>query len=61
MIGIIFADGVPMALVEKLRSEKVYVSVRGKSIRVSVNVFTTQRDIDRLFEVVKEYLSQSKL
>ena len=41
-------------LTENLLKHKVYLSVRSTSLRVSVNVFNTKEDIDKLIEVIEE-------
>lgn len=41
-------------LKRNLSAHNVYVSVRGKYIRVSVNVFNDEADIDTLIQVIKE-------
>jgi selenocysteine lyase/cysteine desulfurase len=45
-------DGVPKGLAEKLAKQKVYVSVRGSSIRVTPNVYNNSTDVERLIEVL---------
>lgn len=45
----------PLELKEVLEKEKIYVSVRGTSLRVSVNVFNNQEDIARLIEVLSRF------
>jgi len=55
-IGLRFPDGVPGDLPTKLAAGKVYVSVRGKSMRVTPHVYTTDDDIERLFTVLKAAL-----
>ena len=41
-------------LVQALASEKVYVSVRGTSIRITPNVYNTEEDVQRLLNVLEE-------
>lgn len=55
-IGLRFADGVPAELPAKLAAEKVFVSVRGKSMRVTPHVYNTDADVERLFTVLKAAL-----
>jgi selenocysteine lyase/cysteine desulfurase len=45
--------GVPRELPEKLAREKVFVSVRGTSIRVTPHVYNTAADCDRLISCLK--------
>ncbi len=50
-------DGVlPTDLLAKLAARRVYVSVRGASIRVTPNVFNDARDADRLLAALEEVL-----
>ena len=39
---------------ERLKERKVFVSMRGKSIRVSTSVYNTRRDLDKLISVLHE-------
>lgn len=41
------------ALVEELQRRKVFVSLRGSNIRISINVFNTQEDIQELIEALQ--------
>ena len=41
-------------LVQALASEKVYVSVRGTSSRITPNVYNTEEDVQRLLNVLEE-------
>ena len=36
------------------RSENVFVSVRGESVRVSPHLYNTEGDVERLFEVLEQ-------
>ena len=49
-IGIRFLGGVPKELLRTLAKRKVYVSVRGNSVRVSPHLYNTDYDVDRLFD-----------
>lgn len=40
-------------LMNNLQANKVFVSIRGGNLRVSVNVFNTAEDIDKLIEVLE--------
>jgi selenocysteine lyase/cysteine desulfurase len=42
-----------ISLLEKLQQRKIYVSLRGDSIRVSPHVYNTNKDIEALMEVLK--------
>ena len=43
----------PVLFSEKLNDAKIYVSVRGNAVRVAVNVFNDQRDMEALLEVCR--------
>ena len=55
-LGLRFAGGVPAGLPEQLAAEKVYVSVRGDSMRVTPHLWVNDADIDRLFAVLERTL-----
>jgi len=42
----------PEQVRQKLTEENIHVSVRGKAVRVSLNVYNTEEDIERLSEVL---------
>ena len=39
-----------------LEKKKIRVSIRGANLRVSINVFNDERDIDKLVDTVKEFI-----
>lgn len=52
-IGLRAPRGLPSGLAERLARANVFVSVRGgQSLRITPHVYNTQRDVDRLFEVL---------
>ena len=54
LVGMRLPDGTDSeALVEELQRRKVYVSLRGSNIRISINVFNTGEDIQELIEALK--------
>lgn len=53
MIGIKFPQGIPKTLPAKLLAEQIYVSVRGDFIRIAPHLYNTDKDLDRLFEVLE--------
>jgi selenocysteine lyase/cysteine desulfurase len=55
-LGLRFGGAVPEGLPAKLAAEKVFVSVRGRSMRVTPHVYTTDSDIERLFRVLRAAL-----
>jgi selenocysteine lyase/cysteine desulfurase len=52
MTGVTFPNGLPEGLIETLASEKIFVSIRGESIRIAPHLYTGDADIDRLFKVL---------
>ena len=55
-LGLRFAEGVPPGLLDALAREKVYVSVRGSSVRVTPHLYNTDADVDRLFAALARVL-----
>ena len=53
LLGIRFPEGVPDDLIDRLAQNKIYVSVRGNSIRISPHLFNTNADIDKLFSILE--------
>ncbi len=56
ILGIQFQNGVPHRLADNLQRENIYVSIRGNSIRIAPYLYNTNKDIDRLFTVIKQSL-----
>ncbi len=56
MIGLRFPREKAEELANRLRSERVYVSVRGASIRVSPHLYNNGEDIDRFFHALETVL-----
>ena len=56
-VGIGFPEGMPQGLLELLAKEKVFVSIRGDSMRVSPHLFNDLQDIEKLFTVLEELLT----
>jgi selenocysteine lyase/cysteine desulfurase len=52
MLGIRFRGGLPAKLAAALAAAKVYVSIRGDSVRISPHLYNTSADIDRLFAAI---------
>ncbi len=42
-------------LLQELENNKIYVSIRGKSIRISVHLFNTSQDIEALQTILKKF------
>jgi selenocysteine lyase/cysteine desulfurase len=53
MIGIRPREGISAELPKALREAKVFVSIRGDSIRVAPHLYNRSEDIDLLFEVLR--------
>jgi selenocysteine lyase/cysteine desulfurase len=53
MIGIRHPEGVPSELASLFREARVFVSIRGDSIRIAPHLFNDRNDIERLFEVLR--------
>ena len=56
-VGIGFPEGMPQGLLDLLAKEKVFVSIRGDSMRVSPHLFNDFEDIEKLFAVLEELLT----
>jgi selenocysteine lyase/cysteine desulfurase len=56
MVGLKLGFAVPEDLAARLARERVFVSVRGESVRVSPHLYNTERDVGRLFEVIEGVL-----
>jgi selenocysteine lyase/cysteine desulfurase len=50
MIGLDLGPEAPRDLAAQLARENVFVSVRGRSLRVSPHLYNTERDVGRLFD-----------
>ncbi len=50
MIGLDLGPEAPKDLAARLARENVFVSVRGRSLRVSPHLYNTERDVGRLFD-----------
>jgi selenocysteine lyase/cysteine desulfurase len=53
ILGLGFRDGKPAGLVEQLREHKIFVSVRGQTMRVAPHVFVSAGDVDRLLDALR--------
>jgi selenocysteine lyase/cysteine desulfurase len=56
LIGLRSASPLPPGLPERLESERIFVSVRGSSIRISPHLYNSSDEVDRLFAVLAEVL-----
>lgn len=50
MIGLGLGPEAPKDLAARLAEENVFVSVRGRNLRVSPHLYNTERDVDRFFD-----------
>ena len=55
-LGLQLAGGLPAGLLPELAKRKVYVSVRGSSIRVTPHVYNTEQDVERFAEALRAVL-----
>jgi len=53
MIGIRHPAGIPSELAGLLRQARVFVSIRGDSIRIAPHLYNDGQDIERLFKVLR--------
>ncbi len=56
IIGLKFPGGLPSNLLEALARRKVYVSIRGTSVRVTPHLYNVPRDVEKLFDALEEVL-----
>ena len=55
-LGLQFDEGVPDTLLTDLANEKIYVSARGNSLRVTPHLYNTEEDADKLIRSLKKVL-----
>jgi selenocysteine lyase/cysteine desulfurase len=53
MLGLQLPGGLPVGLTERLAAARVFVSVRGDSIRVAPHLYNDERDVARFVEVLR--------
>ncbi len=58
-LGLRFPAGPPTGLLEKLTADKIFVSIRGDSMRVTPHLYNTDADVDRLFNVLHAVAQRS--
>jgi selenocysteine lyase/cysteine desulfurase len=56
MIGIKLGAEAPDDLAIRLAEEKVFVSVRGRSLRVSPHLYNTEEDVRHLFDSLARHV-----
>jgi selenocysteine lyase/cysteine desulfurase len=52
MIGLRHPDGLPADIDDRLARDRIFVSIRGDSIRISPHLHTSKDDIDRLLRAL---------
>lgn len=52
-LGLRFPEGMPPGLLDALIRRRVFVSVRGDSLRVTPHLYNTDADVDRLFDALE--------
>ena len=53
LMGIRFPGGLPDGVAERLAADRIFVSIRGDSVRVAPHVYNTEADCDRLLAALK--------
>jgi selenocysteine lyase/cysteine desulfurase len=56
LIGLKLGSAIPQDLATRLAKERVFVSVRGESMRLSPHLYNTHKDVERLFEVLEQLI-----
>ncbi|HEX7978599.1 MAG TPA: aminotransferase class V-fold PLP-dependent enzyme [Gemmatimonadaceae bacterium] len=54
MLGVQLPGGLPAGLADRLAAARVFVSIRGDSIRVAPHLYNDERDVQRLVSVLEE-------
>ena len=54
MLGIGMKNGIPASFLEDLANSNVFVSIRGKSVRIAPHLYNTELDVAKLFEALKK-------
>ena len=56
MIGLRLPPDAPEDLATKLAADNVFVSVRGRSLRISPHLYNTEEDVEKLFEALSRHV-----
>ena len=56
IVGVRLPRGLPSGFTERLAEARVYVSVRGDSLRVAPHLYNDNRDVERFIEVLRRAL-----
>lgn len=54
LIGIRPPAHISPGMIESLKNARIFVSIRGDSIRIAPHVYNTAADVDRLFEILRQ-------
>jgi selenocysteine lyase/cysteine desulfurase len=57
MLGVQLPGGLPAGLADRLAEARVFVSIRGDSIRVAPHLYNDERDVQRFVSVLRECVS----
>ena len=52
IIGLRCPIGLPNGLIERLQADRIYISQRKGTLRISPHLYNTNSDVDRLFEAL---------
>ena len=55
LLGLRFPGGTPPGLLEQLRGEQIFVSIRGGTVRIAPHLFINPSDVDRLLGALRRY------
>jgi selenocysteine lyase/cysteine desulfurase len=55
LLGVRFREGTPAGLVEQLRAEQIFVSVRGQTVRIAPHLFISDADVDRMLGALRRH------
>jgi selenocysteine lyase/cysteine desulfurase len=56
MMGLALGSEAPGDLAVRLAEENVFVSMRGRNLRVSPHLYNTERDVERLFRSLARHI-----
>lgn len=56
-LGLRFPHGVPDGLLEELKKDRVYLSVRGDSLRITPHLYNSDADVDRLMHALEHTIN----
>jgi len=54
-LGLIFEDGVPDGLAAALSAQNIFVSVRGRAVRVTPHLYSSETDIERFISAITAF------